>query len=118
MAETIITFHVTIPNFPAAYNKRYKPEFDFTVPVKKAEEDWYISAGYGYQFHSQNCQVEGERYRLHLSIPVKTGDIWERNGRRFRVGPVTGFLIYTAPLISEETGEPVAQIRFESYYKD
>ena len=100
------------------YYKYFKENFEFPVVAKKIEDKWTIDARYGYQFQAQDCNVEGEKYRLYRALPLREGDVWERNGKRFRVGKVTGFLNFTAPLISEETGENVAIIKFEEYYKD
>lgn len=118
-----MNYHFTASRNVRGINKSY----GFFVPncrVTNDSKNWIINLGYGYEHTTQNCiegsdsVVPGQEYKIHRQVLPKEGDTisHEKSGRIFRVGKVTGFIQYTAPLY--ENNVEVATLKFEDYYKD
>lgn len=92
--------------------------------ITKVDGKWIVDLKYGYEHTTQTCiegfdsVIPGQKYELHRQVRPKEGDVisYKKSGRVFKVGKVTGFILYTAPLY--EDGLEVAILKFEDYYKD
>jgi len=98
----------------------YTEDLELEVGINITGTD--INLGYGYKHWVNQCTegadsvLAGEKYDIHWQLLPKENDTWYYKDREFKVGKVSGFLNFTAPLL--ENGKQVATIHFEDYYKD
>lgn len=121
-SKKAFTIRTTKGRWEKKNDKRVFVKEPLTLVVELVVESTLIDLGYGYKSwytkvrEGWDSALRGMVLDRHHSIWPKEGDVWEYKNRKFVVGPISGFVVYHAPLL--ENGKEVAKIRFEDYYKD